>query len=503
MKKFTITAILPLGLILGTLHTCKLFIDYNLNTQASILTTNFYSQNVNSLANGDSYNIAAKLNSLFNEPSILCLIATKNSQLFFQQSRTNDCSKGWLSTTRTLIFPNNKNILVTITIGLPSSLKMAILIFISIQSLLIFFYLWMRYRSLLSIKNTELLWQKKLEENARQVAHDIASPLEVLKKISSNMTESQFPHTHSLSVITSRIDSIVKSLLQIKKEGERATETENFNLIKECEKIVHEKNFMLSSENSCPLIECHFTSGQDCFLNADLSKFQRMLSNLINNAVEAFDQFDTSHKKIIKLSIHKESSNILMRIKDNGRGMDSATLFKITARRMVSTKKNGQGLGLKNALEFIKDELGGDISIQSTIGMGTTIEITLKNMTANLEQTESKTKTIALIDDDICIHHLWKMSFAGSENIDLRLYKSIEEFKDNNVPKDSLIFLDQHLNNQSCDENIVEVYAKGKFSNLFLYTGNAPGKLACGHLLQGIISNKKIPLLIINNYLND
>src|SRR5690606_18205064 len=105
---------------------------------------------------------------------------------------------------------------------------------------------------------------------------------------------------------------------------------------------------------------------------AERSDLQRILSNLLNNSIEAIDVSGTIQ---IGLRTFKDSIQIL--VIDSGGGIPSEVLKHLLHKEYTHGKSKGHGLGLYSAKQKI-DSWGGRISIQSKEGTGTSVTITLK-----------------------------------------------------------------------------------------------------------------------------
>ena len=107
-------------------------------------------------------------------------------------------------------------------------------------------------------------------------------------------------------------------------------------------------------------------------LNVTIDSFnlERALVNIINNGIEASEKGQT-----ITISATDEKNNLLVRIRDNGAGMDRETLDNIFI--PFYTKKNwGTGLGMCISKKII-EEHQGHIGVESWRGKGTEVTIRL------------------------------------------------------------------------------------------------------------------------------
>ena len=111
----------------------------------------------------------------------------------------------------------------------------------------------------------------------------------------------------------------------------------------------------------------------------DKSQLSQVIMNLVMNAAEAIKEKGTIWIETYNVKILEEIDNIppgdyvLLRVKDNGEGMDSETLNKIFE-PFFSTKDFGRGLGLAAVFGIIKNHRG-QIKVYSEKGKGTTFEI--------------------------------------------------------------------------------------------------------------------------------
>jgi len=107
---------------------------------------------------------------------------------------------------------------------------------------------------------------------------------------------------------------------------------------------------------------------------ADAGQIQRVIVNLIKNAVEVLDD-----RGIITLRVRPETAaeggGVILEVEDNGPGMDPATLERAT-HPGFTTKSTGSGLGL-TLVQRIVEQHGGRFGLESSPGIGTRAWIAL------------------------------------------------------------------------------------------------------------------------------
>ncbi len=322
------------------------------------------------------------------------------------------------------------------------------------------------------IREQEVLRVKKEIELALQVSHDIRSPLAVLNSISEKLKDNVEDY-HLLQLSILRINDIANNLLKDKKGV--SFEIPSFYLLPHLIlEIVEEKKREYSRNN----LELLFISN----LNIDAfivpSEFKRILSNLLNNSIEAND---TNPK--IKIELSKEDDQAKLTIIDNGKGIPE-TVIQNLGTKSITTKANGNGLGLKHAYSTIK-EWGGTFRITNTSGNGTTIEILLKT---NLEQVEKL--TTILIDDDDLTRATWE-SKAKRAQLPFQSYRDIQSFKEivSTLDKNTTIYIDSELGEIKGETLAQELHEMG-FTNLSIASGHPPERFKQFTFLKSIISKK-------------
>jgi signal transduction histidine kinase len=103
---------------------------------------------------------------------------------------------------------------------------------------------------------------------------------------------------------------------------------------------------------------------------ADSSYINRIMYNLVNNAVQAMPEGGE-----LSIFAYKEANGIVIAVKDTGVGIPEAIKGKLFA-PMFTTKAKGQGFGLA-VIKRMTESLGGAVSFESQEGKGTTFIIRL------------------------------------------------------------------------------------------------------------------------------
>lgn len=137
------------------------------------------------------------------------------------------------------------------------------------------------------------------------------------------------------------------------------------------------ENHHLQLEDKQAIVDILLNAKNDLIM-ADEIHFTNLLSNLVDNAIKY------SKKKLaIKITTHSTSKTLVIRIEDNGIGMNKETLKRIFEkfyRAHTGNVHNVKGFGLgMSYVKTIIDAHKGLIKVDSTLGKGTafTVEVPL------------------------------------------------------------------------------------------------------------------------------
>lgn len=257
---------------------------------------------------------------------------------------------------------------------------------------------------------------------AAQVAHDIRSPVFALEAALKNAN--QLPEKQRVIVrhAVNRIRDVANGLLEKNRQqqGSPAAGTTNtaaeaqetFLLSGLIEPVITEKRLQYESK---PGIQINFDLSRESyglFAKVQAVEFRRMISNLVNNAVEALGENGKVHVRFTQ-----KDSRILLGITDDGKGIPPEVLTKLGQRGETYGKAGGSGLGLYHARTTAKS-WGGTFSIASELGKGTTVSIELPKAEAPVyfagEVKLAPGRPVVVLDDDPGIHELWRGRFESA-----------------------------------------------------------------------------------------
>ena len=283
---------------------------------------------------------------------------------------------------------------------------------------------------------------------ATQIAHDIRSTLYALQMVCKDLTGLPENKRILIREATNHIAETIRNLEEnYQPEIEQKSHIKNTLLMKIIRYCIDEKRAVLASG-------FNFKTNLDpktftIFVNADPQQMRRVLSNILNNAIEA-----SKNNKIIELSTKIESDCIVISVSDQGIGLPKQNAENIFDKG-YSTKKGGQGLGLHHAKHHISI-WGGSISAKANNKQGVTINIRLPiQPTAEWLSTGFSVLTsmpIVIIDDAKEVHSAWKERLSTSnqrnEELDIISFYSAKRFISwykHTAPKQAIYLVDYEL----------------------------------------------------------
>lgn len=204
------------------------------------------------------------------------------------------------------------------------------------------------------------------------VSHELRTPVSVI------LTESQYSLEYadtmeeaknSFFVIqrqAKRMSELINQIMELSKiEKQTVIELQKLNFSETMKKILEDYKNLLSEKN----IKVSKNIEQNIFINADKVMIERLLDNLLNNAMKFT-------KDKINVKLYSENENCVMEIEDNGIGIPEEDKNLIWGRfYQVNDSRNkkvnkGFGLGLSLVAKIIEQH-NASIDVESKLNKGT------------------------------------------------------------------------------------------------------------------------------------
>lgn len=212
------------------------------------------------------------------------------------------------------------------------------------------------------------------------VSHEIKTPISIIQNYAmaiqgKNLSaETRDEYAKTLVKASQRLANLITNILKMNKleNQEILPDKKEINL-GEClsESILQFEELLEKKELN---LECDI---EDITIYSDLDLLEIVWNNLLSNAVKF-----TPNGGVIKISLKKEGQRILIEVSDSGCGMTPETgnhIFDKFYQGDTSHSQEGNGLGL-SLVKKVVDILGGEISVRSTLGKGSTFTVSLKDV---------------------------------------------------------------------------------------------------------------------------
>ena len=239
-------------------------------------------------------------------------------------------------------------------------------------------------------KTQEILAKSARDQFISSIAHELKSPLNVIHMSAEALLEenniSDHERIHSINIINDeveRLSSLITNLLNI-------TMMEAGNMVLDYQRVKifdFLQDTLTSVARGGTADHTQFDvqlSNNLSTIEIDKNLLRIALNNLLTNAIK----YNKSNGKVT-LSADEADDQLIIKISDTGIGIDNHDQEHIFEKFYRSENDNvrqkpGNGLGLALAKEIIELH-GGKLSLQSTLGEGSTFTVTLKKTSTLLK----------------------------------------------------------------------------------------------------------------------
>lgn len=208
------------------------------------------------------------------------------------------------------------------------------------------------------------------------VSHELKTPLAVIQNYatilqSDNLTEAERKdYSRRIGEAAGRLSTLVTNILQVNRlENQKIQPARKpFNLSEALSRCILNYDTLLEEKR----MDLEVDLDQDLILCSDENLLDMVWNNLLSNAVKF-----TSEGGKIRIQMYQKDREVMVTMADNGCGMDLETLRHIFDKFYqgdTSHATRGNGLGLALAKRIV-DLLGGNISVQSTLGNGSVFTV--------------------------------------------------------------------------------------------------------------------------------
>ncbi|MFH2204957.1 MAG: ATP-binding protein [Elusimicrobiota bacterium] len=238
-----------------------------------------------------------------------------------------------------------------------------------------------RARELMSEKIVEAGKLASIGELAAGIAHEINNPVAIMVE-ESGWIEDILDDLKSDDI--GNLTEIRNSVNQIKKQGRRckdithkllsfARKTDPGEKEIQLNDLVREMKELSEQRAKYENIKFEMDLAEDLpNISVSASEIPQVLLNLINNAIDAIDHKEGGQ---VTIRTRMEGEDVLLEVADTGQGIPEA-IKKRLFDPFFTTKAVGKGTGLGLSIcHGIISKMGGRITVDSTVGVGTTFQI--------------------------------------------------------------------------------------------------------------------------------
>lgn len=219
-------------------------------------------------------------------------------------------------------------------------------------------------------------------EVARRLAHEIKNPLtpiqlsaeRIRKKIMTNIDpESGELLDRATQTIVQQVEAM-RDMVNAFSEYARAPE---MNLTKlDLNELIRRVADLYPAQPRQPVLQLNLGESLP-LISVDAVRMRQVLHNLIRNSLEALENQDNALVQISTAKVaYKKGNWLQILVQDNGPGLAPDTQGKVFE-PYVTTKSKGTGLGLAIVKKLV-EEHGGEVTIDSEPGVGTSVKILLR-----------------------------------------------------------------------------------------------------------------------------
>ncbi|PGL48053.1 HAMP domain-containing sensor histidine kinase [Bacillus thuringiensis] len=232
--------------------------------------------------------------------------------------------------------------------------------------------------------------QTQYEENRKElisnISHDLKTPItsiigyvEGIKDGVANTPEKMDKYLTTIHTKAKHMDTLIDELFLFSKLDLNRVpfQFETVELNTFMQELIEEMQMDLSEEGIEINLQLH---SSPLYVTADCEKINRVISNLIHNSVKYMDK----EEKKITVTVSSDNNKVIVKVIDNGSGIESDTLPYIferfyRAEQSRNSSTGGSGLGLAISKQIV-EEHGGEIWAESELGKGTSIFFSLEKV---------------------------------------------------------------------------------------------------------------------------
>jgi signal transduction histidine kinase len=220
---------------------------------------------------------------------------------------------------------------------------------------------------------------QSLEQLSASIAHEIRNPITAAKSLVQQMgedpaSEQNVDYAHVALEELDRVERSISHLLRFARDEEMSLQEMALP------EVLDSALETFRDRVGRGKVAVERDVATDGAIRGDPEKLRRVIINLVGNALDALEQSQTPKPRVeVTVGENLAGTEVWMRVRDNGPGIDPETLQKIF-NPFYTSKRDGTGLGLALSKKVV-DAHGGSLEVSSTQGAGADFLLTFPKPT--------------------------------------------------------------------------------------------------------------------------
>lgn len=227
------------------------------------------------------------------------------------------------------------------------------------------------------IGQPDITIDKKLKDSnasVRMFTHGMKNQLLVMCAMLRDLRQ-EVPLPEEAAVRLQEIDQVSQSMVERMDELYRTFKNDAMKLSEV------QRPFEIMEAARKKLGACGIPIRADCIeqqpILADIPHLSEAVYNILKNAVDAVQEKPPPKEELISMRMYMDQNSVVFEVRDTGEGIEQKNLRRIFEPFYTSkNSKTNWGIGLSYVQQVVKGH-GGQLSIDSQLGVGTTIYLTI------------------------------------------------------------------------------------------------------------------------------
>ncbi len=242
---------------------------------------------------------------------------------------------------------------------------------------------------LLEIKNQEFTKiNAELDQFVYSTAHDLRAPLASIMGLLNlvepeSKQESVNVYLNLIRDSANQLDQFINDITDHLRNARLDVQRDKIDFHGMIDQILEDLKFLPLADK----IEKIITVEPNILFISDFNRIRVLFQNLISNAI----RYQNSHidNPFLKINIELQDDKALIDISDNGKGIEQQHIDKVFEMfYRASHQSKGAGLGLYIVKEIV-NKLEGNITVESSIDVGTKFTISIPNLNNSMGHSAS------------------------------------------------------------------------------------------------------------------